>query len=146
MNNWFICWFFMHPLNAELNPICHLLALLGGANIVVISRLRVKLNSVALVRERTIPTERPPPVSEVVPTFADRGVSRGQRNGSPPAVNLCFVDRSRYFFYSSSSSVNLQRLTRLSGPRSRPTTTQKNLVAPGIETGTSVSVARNSDH
>jgi len=31
-----------NPLNAELNPICHLLALLGGANIVVISRLRVK--------------------------------------------------------------------------------------------------------
>ena len=31
-----------NPLNAELNPICHLLALLGGANIVVVSRLRVK--------------------------------------------------------------------------------------------------------
>ena len=31
-----------NPLNAELNPICHLLALLGGATIVVISRLRVK--------------------------------------------------------------------------------------------------------
>jgi len=29
-------------LNAELNPICHLLALLGGATIVVVSRLRVK--------------------------------------------------------------------------------------------------------
>ena len=42
-----------------------------------------KLNSVALVRERTIPTERPPPVGEVVPTFAGRGVSRGQRNESP---------------------------------------------------------------
>ena len=28
-------------LNAELNPICHLLALLGGATIVVVSRLRV---------------------------------------------------------------------------------------------------------
>ena len=42
-----------------------------------------KKNSVALVRERTIPTERPPPVGEVVPTFAGRGVSRGQRNESP---------------------------------------------------------------
>src|SRR5215471_8664333 len=30
------------PLNAELNPTCHLLALLGGATIVVISRLSVK--------------------------------------------------------------------------------------------------------
>ena len=28
-------------LNAELNPICRLLALLGGATIVVVSRLRV---------------------------------------------------------------------------------------------------------
>jgi len=32
----------VNPLNAELNPICHLLALLGGAIIVVVSRLRVK--------------------------------------------------------------------------------------------------------
>ena len=31
-----------NPLNAELNPICHLLALLEGATIVVVSRLRVK--------------------------------------------------------------------------------------------------------
>jgi hypothetical protein len=33
----------INPLNAELNPICHLLALLGGATIVVVSRLRVKM-------------------------------------------------------------------------------------------------------
>ena len=32
-----------NPLNAELNPICHLLALLVGATIVVVSRVRVKL-------------------------------------------------------------------------------------------------------
>ena len=31
----------INPLKAELNPICHLLALLGGATIVVVSRLRV---------------------------------------------------------------------------------------------------------
>jgi hypothetical protein len=31
----------INPLNAELNPIYHLLALLGGATIVVLSRLRV---------------------------------------------------------------------------------------------------------
>jgi hypothetical protein len=29
----------------------------------------IKLNSVALVRERTIPTERPPPVGEVSANF-----------------------------------------------------------------------------
>ena len=34
----------LNPLNAELNPICHLLALLGGATIVVVSRLRVNMN------------------------------------------------------------------------------------------------------
>ena len=44
----------VNPLNAELNPICHLLALLGGATIVVVSRLRVKftivINSHSLCR------------------------------------------------------------------------------------------------
>jgi len=30
-----------NPSNAELNPIYHLLALLGGTTIVVVSRLRV---------------------------------------------------------------------------------------------------------
>ena len=49
-----------------------------------------KKNSVALVRERTIPTERPPLVGEVSANFfADRGVSRGQRNGSPrPLISV----------------------------------------------------------
>jgi hypothetical protein len=35
----------------------------------------------------------------LVPTFADRGVSRGQRGGSPTVVNLSFLDRSRYVFF-----------------------------------------------
>ena len=79
-------------------------------------------NSVALVRERTIPTERLPPVGEVSANFCGkRGVTWSARR-IPTAVNLCFLDRSRYFFYSSSSSIDLMRL---SGPRSRPTTTQK---------------------
>jgi hypothetical protein len=30
---------------------------------------------------------------KLVPTFADRGVSRGQRGGSPTVVNLSFLDR-----------------------------------------------------
>jgi hypothetical protein len=46
--------------------------------------LNERTNSVVLVRERTIQTERPPPVGEVSANFfAGRGVSRGQRNGSP---------------------------------------------------------------
>jgi hypothetical protein len=36
------------PLNAEFNPICHFLALLGGATIVVVSRLRVNYISVCV--------------------------------------------------------------------------------------------------
>jgi hypothetical protein len=35
----------LNLLNAKLNPICHLLALLGGATIVVVSKLRVKHQS-----------------------------------------------------------------------------------------------------
>jgi hypothetical protein len=35
----------------------------------------------------------------VVPTSADRRVSRGQRGGSSTAVNLSFLDRSRYFSF-----------------------------------------------
>jgi hypothetical protein len=30
----------------------------------------------------------------LVPTFVDRGVLRGQRGGSPTVVNLSFLDRS----------------------------------------------------
>jgi hypothetical protein len=53
-----------------------------------------KLTLWSSVCKRTIPTERPP-----MPTFVDRGVSRGQRGGSPTVVNLSFLDRSRYFSF-----------------------------------------------
>src|SRR5215510_5517993 len=39
-------------LNAELNPNCHLLALLGGATIVVFSRLRVNVISLGTMRDK----------------------------------------------------------------------------------------------
>ena len=42
-NAFFFIYAFINPLNAELNLICHLLALLGGATIVVVSRLRVNI-------------------------------------------------------------------------------------------------------
>jgi hypothetical protein len=35
----------------------------------------------------------------LVPTFVDKGVSRGQRGGSPAFVNLSFLDQSRYFSF-----------------------------------------------
>jgi hypothetical protein len=37
----------------------------------------------------------------LVPTFVDRGVSLGQRGGTPTAVNLSFIDRSCYLFYKT---------------------------------------------
>jgi hypothetical protein len=58
----------------------------------------------------------------LVPTFADRGVSRGQPGGSPTAVNLSFLDRSRYFSFQLAPHLSSQGL---SAPRSRPTATQK---------------------
>jgi len=33
---------YFNPLNAELNPVCHLLALLGAHHILHVSRVRVK--------------------------------------------------------------------------------------------------------
>jgi hypothetical protein len=39
-----------NPLHAELNPICRLLTLLGGATIVVFSRLSVNYNSLGPTR------------------------------------------------------------------------------------------------
>jgi hypothetical protein len=57
----------------------------------------------------------------LMPTSADKGASRGHRGGFPAAVNPGFLDRNRYCFSSSSSFM----LTRLSGPRSVITTTQK---------------------
>jgi hypothetical protein len=44
----------------------------------------IKTNFVALVRGRTIPTERPPPVGEGSANSYGERVLRGQRTGSPP--------------------------------------------------------------
>jgi len=35
--------FFINPLNAELNPICHLLAILGVHHFLHVSRIRVNM-------------------------------------------------------------------------------------------------------
>jgi hypothetical protein len=45
--------------------------------------LLIVTNSVALVRERTIPTERPQLVEDVSAKFRRERVSRGQRDGYP---------------------------------------------------------------
>jgi hypothetical protein len=59
--------------------------------------------------------------AKLVPTFVYRGVSRSQCVRSPMVV-ISFSRPEPFFFLPSSSSVVL---TRLSGPRSRPTTSQR---------------------
>jgi hypothetical protein len=58
-------------------------------------------------------------------------VSRSQLDGSLRPYSR-FSRREPLLFLQSSSPIVL---TRLSGPRFRPTTSLKNLVAPGIEPG-----------
>jgi hypothetical protein len=78
-------------------------------------------NSVALVHERAIPTERLSLV-DVVPSIVGSGC---RVVSATDPYGRRFLDHSRYFFLSSSSSIVL---TRLREPRSV-------LVAPGIELG-----------
>jgi hypothetical protein len=56
----------------------------------------LKLNSMVWVRERTIPTERPPLVGEVIANFWDRGCHVVSVT-DPSGRILGFLDRSRYF-------------------------------------------------
>jgi hypothetical protein len=58
----------------------------------------------------------------LTPTFVVRGVLRGQRGGSLTFANHSFLDRSRYFLFQVAPHLSSQGL---SGPRSRPTATQK---------------------
>jgi hypothetical protein len=59
---------------------------------------KLKLNSVALVRERTIPTERPPPVGEVSANFLRGEGCHVVSATVPTAVNLCFLDLEPLLF------------------------------------------------
>jgi hypothetical protein len=99
---------------------------------------RSKLNFVAWVRERTIPTERPPLVGEVSYNFCGWRVPHGQRDGSLLPYSRISRPEPLLFLPSSSSVV----LTRLSGPLSRSTTSQKVL----YRRESNRSVAKSSDH
>jgi hypothetical protein len=55
----------------------------------------IKINSGALVRQRTIPTKRSPLVGEVSANFSGYRVSRGQRNESPrPLISVFYAGAS----------------------------------------------------
>ena len=42
----FVSFYYFNPLNVQLNPICHILALLGAHHILHISRIRVNVHTV----------------------------------------------------------------------------------------------------
>jgi hypothetical protein len=78
-------------------------------------------NSLALVHTQTTPTEQPPLVSKVSANFCGYRVLRGQHNGYLQQYSR-FSRPEPLLFLSSSSFIVV---TRLSGPCSRPTTSQK---------------------
>jgi hypothetical protein len=82
---------------------------------------REKKNFVAWARERTIPIERQPLVGEVGANFRGYMVPRGQHEGPPSPYSRISRPEPLLSLCSSSSIL----ATRLSGPRSRPTTSQK---------------------
>jgi hypothetical protein len=86
-----------------------------------LAKLKKKLNSVACVREWTIPTERQPLVSEVSANVCGLEGATWSACRISTAVSR-FSRPDPLLLLSSSSSIVL---TRLSGPRSRPTTSQK---------------------
>jgi hypothetical protein len=98
-----------------------------------------KKNSVAWVGNRTISTELPQLVGEVSDNFCGYRVPRGQCDGTLWPYSS---KPGPLIFLSSSSSILLMRQ---SGPRSRPTTSQKTWKSR-YRTRASWYVARNSDH
>jgi hypothetical protein len=94
---------------------------------------------VALVRKRTIPTKRPPLSAKQCRLLRVEGVTWSAQR-IPTAVNLGFLDRSR-FFKQLLSCDHEAEWTPFQTPY-----LSENLVGPGIEPGPTGSVARNSDH
>jgi hypothetical protein len=88
----------------------------------------LKKNSMVCVLERTIPTERPPLVGEVSANFCGERVPHGQDDGALRPYSR-FSRQEPLLFYQVAPQLSS---TRLSGPRSRPTTFFF-LVVPGIE-------------
>jgi hypothetical protein len=94
------------------------------------------------VRERTIPTERPPLVGEVIANFfADRGCHVVSVT-DPYGRILGFLDRSRYFSYQVAPQLYSRGWV---DPVPDPTTFFFS-GSVGNRTRASGSVAKNSDH
>jgi hypothetical protein len=98
-------------------------------------------NSVAWVRERTIPTEWPPLVGEVSVNFLPIEVPSGQRDWSLRPYSH-FLDRSWYFFFQVAPHLYSQGWM---DPVPDPLLLRKSGSAEN-RTRTSGSVARSSDY
>jgi hypothetical protein len=83
--------------------------------------IELKRNSVSLVRKRNIPTERAASRRSKCQLLRIKGVAWSAQQ-IPTAVKLDVLDPEPLHFHSNITSVIL---TRLCGPRSRPTTSQK---------------------
>jgi hypothetical protein len=96
-------------------------------------------NSVAWVRERTIPTKWPPLSAKSVPTFADRGYHVRPVRQIPTAVFFGFLDRRCYFFFQAATHLYSRGWVD-------PVRDPLLLRESGNRTLASESVATNSDH
>jgi hypothetical protein len=109
--------------------------------IVYIYLLFIKKNSVASVRERTVPTERQPLVVEVSVNFADRRYHVFSLT-DPYGCILGFLDQSRYFFFKVAPQFYSEVWV---DPVPEPLLLRKTGSA-GNRTQTCGSVAKNSDN
>jgi hypothetical protein len=102
---------------------------------------QTETNSVAWVRERTVPTQRLPLVDEINVNFCGETVPRGQRDGSSRLYSR--ISRpSRYFFFQAAP----QLYSRGSVDPVPDPLLLKKCGRSGNRTRTSGSVAKSSDH
>jgi hypothetical protein len=102
---------------------------------IVLLKKKKELNSVALVRKRNIPIERPPLSAKLVPNLRIEGVVWTAQQ-IPTAVNLDFLDPEPFVSYPHEAEWTPFQSHYFS----------ENVVAPGIESRICGPVARNSDH
>jgi hypothetical protein len=100
-----------------------------------------RIKFVAWARKQTISTERTPPVSEVVPTFTNRGCHMISVTDLHGRI-LAFLDRSSYYFFQAAPKLYSRGWV---DPVPDPPLLRKSGSA-GNWTRTPGSVARNTDH
>jgi hypothetical protein len=98
-----------------------------------------KKNSMVWVRERTIPTERPPLVSEVIANFLRIEGARGQRDRSLRPYSPFSRQEPLLFFQASPQLYSRGRVNPVPDPLLF-------FGSAGNRTRASGSVAKNSDH